>query len=74
MNQHIFDLARQSGATDEHGNRAKDVFCFTKVELENFAETLILKCADISANHWLKHKGCSAHFSIREHFGVERVG
>ena len=71
MNKRIFDIARQVGATDEQGGRAKTVFCFTKHELEEFAKSMVLECADVSAKHWLQYKGCSAHFSIREHFGVE---
>jgi hypothetical protein len=38
---------------------------------EKFAELIILECAEVSFKHWEQHKGCSAHFSIREHFGVE---
>ena len=35
------------------------------------AEKIILECAEVSFKHWEQHKGCSAHFPIREHFGVE---
>ena len=41
MNERIFDMARQSGATDEQGGRSQEVFCFTKSELSAFAELLI---------------------------------
>ena len=40
MNERILDMARQSGATDEQGFRAEQVFCFTKSELSAFAELL----------------------------------
>ena len=42
-----------------------------RAAIEEFARLIVLECADISEKHWIKHKGCSAHFSIREHFGVE---
>jgi hypothetical protein len=41
MNQRVFDMARQSGATDEKGSRAEHVFCFTKDELKGFTQTII---------------------------------
>ena len=41
MNERIFDMARQSGATDEQGSRAEHVFCFTKDELKEFTQTII---------------------------------
>lgn len=37
----IFDVARQSGATDESGSRAEGVFCFTKEELKTFVGKLV---------------------------------
>jgi hypothetical protein len=70
MNKRIQELARRAGATDEQGGRAESVFCFTKQELDEFARTLILESADVADRHWMRHKGCSAHFSIREHFGI----
>jgi hypothetical protein len=39
--QTIEHLARCSGATDEKGGRATDVFCFTKHELKEFTDSLI---------------------------------
>lgn len=44
MNERIFDMARQSGATDEQGSLAEHIFCFTKSELSAFAELLIREC------------------------------
>ena len=44
MNERIRELARQSGATDEQGSRAESVFCFTKQELDSFAELIIKEC------------------------------
>lgn len=41
MNERIFDMARQSGASDENGRIAEYVFCFTKSEFSAFAELLI---------------------------------
>lgn len=42
-----------------------------RFDIEKFAELIVRECAEISFEHWMKHKECSAHFSIREHFGVE---
>lgn len=39
-------------------------------QIQKFAELIVLECADISFDHWVEHKECSASFSIREHFGV----
>ena len=44
MNERIFDLARRSGATGVRGGRAEGVFCFTKQELNDFAERLVKEC------------------------------
>lgn len=68
MNQRILkELIRQTG------HDSYDRIC-SVIDIEKFAELIILKCADISAKHWVEYKGCSAHFSIREHFGVEHFG
>jgi hypothetical protein len=39
--QTIEDLARSAGATNEQGGRASGIFCFTKRELNKFADSLI---------------------------------
>jgi hypothetical protein len=44
MNERIFELARQSGATDENGSRATTVYCFTDQELKGFAELIVQEC------------------------------
>lgn len=72
--QKLKDLASQAGfdvkrlMTPQPGGFHRE----DMLALESFAELIILECADISHKHWEKFKGCSAHFSIREHFGVER--
>lgn len=48
MNERIFDMARQSGATDEKGSRAEHVFCFTKDELKGFAQLIAEECARLA--------------------------
>ena len=50
MNERIFDMARQSGATDENGGRAEHVFCFTKDELKGFAQLIAKECAWLAMN------------------------
>ena len=65
MNKRIMKELIQQTSHDSY-----DRIC-SVIDIEKFAELIILKCADISAKHWVKYKGCSAHFSIREHFGVE---
>ena len=46
MNERIFDMARQSGATDEQGGRSQEAFCFTKSELSAFAELIVKRIID----------------------------
>lgn len=41
MEELIRHLARLSGATDENGNRASSVFCFTDSELQEFARLIV---------------------------------
>ena len=67
MNERIFELARQSGATDENGSRATTLFCFTDQELKGFAELIVRECADIAWNNddFLTEK------IIKQHFGVQ---
>jgi hypothetical protein len=48
MNTRFQDLARQSGATDEHGSQATTVFCFTAQELDDFVERIVRECARAS--------------------------
>ena len=67
MNERIKELAHEAGISQRRNSKLS-------VEMEKFAELLIMKCADISFKHWENYKGCSAHFSIREHFGIEYNG
>lgn len=67
MNEQIFDMARQSGATDENGGRAEHVFCFTKDELKGFAQLIVKECANVAADH----DALDIYEEIREYFGVE---
>ena len=46
-------------------------YVVTKEQMKKFAELIVRECAEVAFKHWEQHKGCSAHFSIREHFGVE---
>lgn len=66
MNQQILKLASSCFPRDGDGN-----IHATPEIIAKFAELIVLECAEVSFKHWEKHKGCSAHFSIREHFGVE---
>jgi hypothetical protein len=54
MNERIFELARQSGATDENGSRATEVVDDRKtgishqvVDYKIFAQSVALECAKI---------------------------
>jgi hypothetical protein len=40
----VEDMARHSGATDANGDRAVNVFCFTKSELEEFQRRVVREC------------------------------
>jgi hypothetical protein len=73
MNERIFELARQSGATDENGSRATTVYCFTEQELKGFAELIVRECADYLDNFNKAIIGDVgiAGFSLKKHFGVE---
>lgn len=55
MTADIFEIARQSGATDEHGKRPESVFCFTREELKDFsgllAEMFSQRCEDIASKY-----------------------
>ena len=44
MNERIQELARQAGATDEQGNCAENVFCFTATELSGFTDLVVKEC------------------------------
>ena len=68
MNERIFDMARQKGATDEHGNQAVGVFCFTKDELEQFAELLVRE--SLSVQNKCPHHIAAGKF-VRAHFGIK---
>ncbi len=48
MNERIKLMARQSGATDQNGGMATTVFCFTEMELDNFAELIVRECMNIA--------------------------
>ena len=86
MNERIFDMARQSGATDEKGSRAEHVFCFTKDELKGFTELIVRECIGIlnSPDFIMEKKVKLSRYNegwvngrllgsehIREYFGVE---
>ena len=76
MNERIFDMARQSGATDENGGRAEHVFCFTKTELKVFAELIVRQCMDLVTDCYAEpgrslYQSVCASTIIEEHFGVE---
>jgi len=82
MNERIRELARQAGATDEQGSRSESVFCFTKQELDGFAELLIQECVDIIGRESEKAirnntymgddvPASVTQWAIKKHFGVE---
>jgi hypothetical protein len=66
MNKRIRDLALDAIVE----NIASEKWVFTDEELQKFARTLILEAAGVANKHWIQHKGCCAHFSIRQHFGI----
>jgi hypothetical protein len=53
------------------GQFSNNWYSFTPEELDEFARTLILESAGVANRHWIQHKGCCAHFSIRQHFGID---
>lgn len=72
MNERIFDMAREKGATAPRGGRAEGVFCFTKDELKEFAELLVRECSQFVED---KFDFCGDEIiiaeGIREHFEIE---
>lgn len=69
MNERIKEIARRSGATDQNGSMATTVFCFTEMELDNFAELIIKECL-----HNMENCDGDLDFAIwktKQHFGVE---
>jgi len=72
MNERIRELAKQ--ADPDFGNEHYDMpdAIVGMIAIEKFAELIVRECADISFEHWEQFKDCSAHFAIREHFGVKR--
>jgi hypothetical protein len=76
MNERIFELARQSGATDENGSRATGVFCFTEQELNGFAELIVRECMGVARGMRnppnLNYKPSDRFVDeLRLHFGVK---
>ena len=63
MNERIKELVKQATTEEADG--------FKYFDKEKFAQLIVLECAEVSFKHWEQYKNCSAHFSIREHFGVE---
>lgn len=81
MNERIKAIAEEAGFHPAHpmsGLNPADFFPPANMnsecsrELKKFAELIVRECAEVSFKHWEQHKECSAHFSIREHFGVAR--
>lgn len=70
MNERIKELESQCWEPRKHP--ASQTAMGDKFNTEKFAELIVRECAEVSFKHWEQHKECSAHFSIREHFGVER--
>ncbi len=82
MNERIKLMARQSGATDQNGSMATTVFCFTEMELDNFAELIVRECmmlcgavsgaAQVARPNDAFGDGAEkCKTLIKEHFGVE---
>jgi hypothetical protein len=67
MKERIKELAEQSGLAIPADVRSGYIY---PEGMMKFAELIVRECAEVSFKHWEQHKGCSAHFSIREHFGV----
>lgn len=88
MDEQIFDLARQKGATNCVGNKAETVFCFTRDELKGFALSMVEECFRIVDDYAVERAAapetylgeslkvsCSitdAAWKIKEHFGVDK--
>jgi hypothetical protein len=85
MNERIKQMARQSGATDQNGNMATTVFCFTEMELDRFAELIVRECITVIENkmpdftckedyeNLIRKAGrMDAIDEIEQHFGVEQ--
>ena len=70
MNERIFELARQSGATDENGSRATTVYCFTDQELKGFAKLIVRECAELATKEY-NNRGAIHGNDLLQHFGVE---
>ena len=79
MNTRFQDLARQSGATDEHGSQATTAFCFTAPELDGFVERIVREC--IKCSEWVGsvnttpvepiHTARAVSRRIKKQFGIE---
>jgi len=66
MNAKIKELAMSAGFLQFTSGAFSE-----NIAIEKFAELIVRECAEVSFNHWEQHKGCSAHFPIREHFGIK---
>jgi hypothetical protein len=75
MNERIKEIARRSGATDQNGSMATTVFCFTEMELDNFAELIVRECANIVQDSpWQLPQGYKSVDQaklVKKYFGVE---
>ena len=65
MNERIKDMARQAGATDENGNRAEHIFCFTESELDAFVQKL---AADFIGSV----KSMKSKHQIKTNYGIRK--
>lgn len=75
MNERIYTLAEQVGATrwsDELNGNSID---FSPEQLEKFAELIVMECADIAKKEQEYNDSHSIHvnidYCIKHHFGVE---
>lgn len=62
MKEIIQQMARESGATDMEGNKAEDIFCFTKGELNTFVYKILTEVnneldSDVAQEQLEKHFG-----------------
>jgi hypothetical protein len=78
MNERIFEhLDSVLGVTDEKGNYAENLFCFTKQELHSFTELIVTKCIKTIQNESLNSNDewedglVIAQRAIKKHFGIQ---
>ena len=69
MNERIYTLAEQTGATRWNDELNSNSIDFSPEQFEKFAELIVRECAHIA---WLNSTEDNiSHIIIKQHFGVE---